>query len=214
MPLRRPSPQFDITRAFVLELAAFLSNPGDTSRREGFAGEPPSIPTLADLGPDALLQPVGEQVFVLALNTIAGNANINEATPAGWRFFAGTSPAKTVMGRVSRRQSSLPWRLTGVYYGDRVYAARQASLALEQLDEVRAADYEVRVLSIPGLNLEAFWLTAQNPGPADLVVPFPASPNQKLKILNQKVVYSLPTFLGTIRPLALLQLNAEPAYGS
>jgi hypothetical protein len=177
-------------------------------------------PSLQDLGqvddPDLIHDP--QPLFLLGLKEIAENAGVKAAKPAGWRFFAGRREGAIVMGKLSIRIPSEGWKLTAGNYGDRTWAVYQATLALEQLPQVKEADYDLRVLVIPGLNLEGFWLVAQppksgNPVLPDLVVPFPAMPDQPIVAIHRDPVYTMAEFLATIRPLARLRLTTEAKYG-
>ncbi|MBS1859515.1 MAG: hypothetical protein JST11_29340 [Acidobacteria bacterium] len=208
MPLLKPTLPAGIAEAFSKALPAFLSAPRETSISEKYVGEAPSLPTADDLDSRAILHAEAQEIFVLALTDAANAADIGKAVPAGWRLLAGDSAGKAVLGRVSRRGRPERWKLTATHYGGRVWQARQASSALDALREVREADYELRVLAVPGLNLEVFWLVARTPGSGDLVVPFPAKPDQPIGALNENPVYRLPDFLAIIRPLARMQLRA------
>jgi hypothetical protein len=216
MPLQRPTPPTDVAVAFFKGVPEFVSVAADGNIRQGYVGSEPAAPTLAELGSlgdPALIHDV-QQIFVLGLTDAADNAGAGAAAPAGWRFFAGNLPGKMLMGKVSRRTSSAGWKMTAAYYGDRVWAATQASKALEQLTQVQTGNYELRVLAVPGLNLEAFWLVAQQSGSGDLVVPFPAKPDQPIDALNREPVYTMANFLAAIRPVAQLRSIAVPLHGS
>jgi len=215
MAIKRPLAADEIAAAFAKQLPDFVRMPADDSSRpdlrEAYAGSEPDAPTLADLGPpgDRILRHDGQEVFVLGLNAAANNAGVGAMTSTGWRFFAGDQPGKMLMGRVARRNCPAGWKMTAGYYGDRVSDLYKASNALDGLPETRARDYELRVLTVSGLNLEAFWLVAKGSHPVDLVVPFPAMPNQPIEALNREPVYTMPNFLAAIRPVAQLRLLAE-----
>jgi hypothetical protein len=215
MPILKPTPPPAVEEAFSKGLPAYLSVP-DRNIVEQYAGTAPELPTLAELGlrEDAISYHNAQQVFVLALNDAVNAANANAATPAGWRLFAGNTVNKTMLGRVSSRQTLSSWKLTSAYYGERVWNSLQASRALDALPEVRAGNYELRVLTVPGLSLETFWLVAHTQGFTDLVVPFPAKPNQPISVLNEESIYKMPNFLAAIRPLILLRLKTQLAHGN
>jgi hypothetical protein len=212
MAILRPKPPIETTEAFSKALPAFLSRAGDSDVSvERFTGGEPAIPRLADLavpgGTPAGHDP--QQVFVLGLGEAAENAGIQAAKPIGWRLFAGSERGKTVLGNVSRRPE-VGWKMTACYYGDRAWEALDASRALDSLRPVESADYELRVLSLPGLNLEGFWLVAQKTGSEDLMVPFPAVPADAGSPQNEQGFFTMANFLAAIRPRALLQMHASP----
>lgn len=223
MSLLKPTPPEDVTAAFSSGLAEFLAGPsyGTAGKlvREGYAGAAPKIPTSADIsagGVPLIHDP--QQMFALGLSAAAQQA-ISSAAPAGWRLFAGDRQYFTVMGTVTQKPNTTTWNLSAAFYGDpvsrrdRVWDLVQASNGLAALPEVRNTDYELRILAAPGLNLEAFWLVAKTAG-SDLVVPFPAAPNQPIRELNTAPVYSMAQFLATIAPLAQRRASAPALTGS
>jgi|tagenome__1003787_1003787.scaffolds.fasta_scaffold19629976_1 hypothetical protein len=206
MPLNKPLPPPDIQEAFTNALPTFLRQDNDASRvAERFAGSPSTIPTLSqiDNGREDAFRHDGQQIFALTLNDVVNSSGIGAATPAGWRLFAGQGQGATVLGRVSRKSRD-GTKLTAVYYGNRAWEALQASLGLDSLAEIRQAEYELRVLTVPALNLEAFWLFSRSQGVEDLVVPFTPIPDQAPGGIRPDTVYTMANFLATIRPAAML----------
>ena len=218
MAIRKPTPPRDVVDAFLKQLPQFVWQSAETVFQR-YVGDP-KVPLLQELGqledPDLIHDP--QPLFLLGLREIAENTGVKAAKPAGWRFFAGRRAGAILMGKLSIRIPSEGWKLTAGNYGDRTWEVYQATLALDQLPQVKEADYELRVLVIPGLNLEGFWLVAQPPKPGDpvlpdLAVPFPGMPDQPNEALQRAPVYTLDQFLATIRPLAQLRLTAESKYG-
>jgi hypothetical protein len=206
MPLVSPEPPPEVLEAFSAGVRAFVrESTGEKVSKEAFAGEPPVIPTLADLGEGPYQ--AAQQTFLLALNDAADGAGGEKARPVGWRFFAGRSEDTALLGWVTRRGPQEPWRMTSASYGPRVWAALQEARALQDLPRIRGAEYQLRVLTVPGLHLEGFWMVAQAQGDPDLVAPFPASPNQTLRELNDQPVYTMPQFVETIAPIARQELH-------
>src|SRR3954467_6993287 len=193
MPLNKPLPPPDIQEAFTNALPTFLRQDNDASRvAERFAGSPSTIPTLSqiDNGREDAFRHDGQQIFALTLNDVVNSSGIGAATPDGWRFFAGQGQGATVLGRVSQKSRD-GTKLTAVYYGDRAWEALQASLGLDSLAEIRQADFDLRVLTIPGLNLEAFWLHSPSGEYEDLAVPFTPLPDQAAGAVQQQAVYTM-----------------------
>jgi hypothetical protein len=212
MSIVRPTPPSDLTAAFSVELPKFVAAPPDSIER--YVGSRPEIPTMADLGVStAELLHDAHQIFVLGLADAASATSLSAASSSGWRVFAGTAEGPVLMAKVASRQS-MGWKMTAAYYGDRVRAALRAALELDELPQVSSGDYELRVLTVPALNLDAFWLANQGTAGYDLIVPFPAAPNQLIAALNTQPVYTMPDFLAAIRPLAQLKGHALPLHGS
>jgi hypothetical protein len=205
---------------FIGGLPAFLNGTGPDGGPSGFiqafAGSPPDIPNAADV-PSGGSGATAQQVFVLTLDDAAINSGTVSPAAAGWRFLSNV-PGKlenAVLGRVIPDSTPPGWKLTAVYYGDRVKEALATSLHISgQPLSPQGNDYELRVLSVPGLNLEAFWLEAQTQGTEDVLIPFPAGPNQLITALRNKDEFTLPEFLAAIRPLAARLLKMGPGRGA
>jgi hypothetical protein len=194
--------------AFHSALPKFLANaPGLTS--QSYLGAPTYIPPPDLVGPAHNSQ----QVFLLTLNEAAFNNGSINPPSAGWRFFGGTSPNDTILGRTIQVLPSNAWKLAGVFYGDRVYQALTLSMHLEAFAQAANEEYELRLLALPGLNLEAFWLASQTAGSPDLVAPFPQKTGQLIQVL-QGDFYPMASFLALIRPLAAGLLAMAPKAGA
>src|ERR1035438_6006497 len=109
MAIVKPSPLADVTATCSAELPSFLSGPDFGSAGQlmaaKYAGNPPRIPTSADISSIAGILAIHEpqQVFVLRLGD-AVNQAIGSAVPAGWRLFAGNQKYNIVMCRVKQGQ--------------------------------------------------------------------------------------------------------------
>ena len=205
MPIVGPTPPAGVTNEFSTNLPTFLSGlaptPAFPIKQQGALGRAPLVPSFGEVSADPLHDP--QPVYVLDLRTPT-----LPQQPAFWRLFAGTEQYSSVMGRMTQKNAADPWKMTAAYYGDRtanrdrVWSILQATAALTSLPEVQSHDYELRVLAVPAINLEAFWLVRQGGGGPDLVVPFPETPNQPIPALNTARSYSMETFLQHIIPLA------------
>ncbi|MEO8372541.1 MAG: hypothetical protein ABI806_25365 [Candidatus Solibacter sp.] len=215
MSILKPQVPAAAEEAFSTQLADFVwPSQGDRPRTitQEYVGEMPRIPSLSDLrqSGDAALFHDAHHLYVLDLRDVADNADVISPRAAGWRFFAGNSPGNIVMATVKRKGDN--WRMTSSHYGERVWEMLEAVRALDQMTELEGGKYEVRVLTVPGLNLEVFWLTDKQAG-TDLAVPFPAPPKQPIEELNKYPVYTMTNFLAAIRPLARQRLAAGSKYG-
>jgi hypothetical protein len=208
--LIQPLPPQACATAFATELPMFLPGaPGLV--KQSYLGGKVAIPSEKQLG---TAPPVPQQVFQLSLNAAANNSGTIHPPSVGWRFLAGHGPTESVLGRMVQNPSTKAWKLTGVFFGERVWAAYVASESLSALPEAAKDDYELRVLAVPGLNLEAFWLVAQTAGSVDLIVPFPQGLDQIIPSLRAQNPYKLVTFLALIRPLAGGLLTMAAGYGA
>jgi hypothetical protein len=208
--LLKPTPPPEVTTAFEDGLITLLDGPNHGSAGQitdqYYVGGPPAIPSQADVGFVPGGPPPGhdpQQVFVLGLSDLATQPGTAAARQDGWRLFAGNSQGKTCLGRVVQLPTG-GWKLTSCFWGDRVWFALLASQALGTLAAVLPADYELRVLRIPGLNLEAFWLVAQPPGFGDLIVPFQAN----IPGLTKSGTIAIADFLSTIGPMVKQRMSS------
>jgi hypothetical protein len=213
MALITPIPPPAVTRAFREGLITLLAGPSHGSAgtilRQGNAGSNAAIPSQADVGLLGGITPEHDpqQIFALGLSHLASGSGMAAALPAGWRLYAGNAPGKICHGRVIERHPG-DWKLTACFWGDRVWNAFQESLGLRSLPAVQTANYELRLLAIAGLNLEAFWLVAQQSGLPDFVVPFPAAPLQPIPGLNVTGDIRMADFLSVVVPLAKQRMTA------
>jgi len=128
-----------------------------------------------DPPPTRLRIPMGQPYLSVGLRQLADGDEILRPAPAGWRFLLRSEPGQAeqaIAADVNTRAEGAP-KMTGVWRGMQIQKLAQAIDELEALPEVRAQDYELRILGIPGLHIEAFWLKPEAGGP-DLVVPFRA----------------------------------------
>jgi hypothetical protein len=217
MPIIRPTPPAGVTAEFTANLPKFVSSVAPTPafpiKQQNALGRLPEIPSFQSVSNDPLHDP--QPVFILDLST----PNIGPPKPAYWRVFAGTEQYSAIMGTMKQRNQSDLWKMTSAYYGDRtanhdrVWELLEATAALTTLAQVQTGTYELRVLAVPMLNLEAFWLAHVGGPGTDLVVPFPTAPNQPITVLNTAPVYTMAEFLAHVVPLARHTLAHQPYSG-
>jgi hypothetical protein len=122
-------------------------------------------------------------------------------TQVSWRYFA-TDDGQTnaVSGDVDL--SEVP-RVTSLSYGPEVLAALKASDSLDKIAALPADDFEPRLLRIPGLLLECFWLTPMlQPESVEPAWVVPYHTVLKTQTLDKTRAYESAEFLDIIRPLA------------
>jgi hypothetical protein len=209
MAIVNPLPAPTVTAAFATHVDAFIEPPMGATVR--YVGNQPQIPAPADIRIGAALNTYSQQMFTLRLDDLVNNAGFSAAVPSGWRVYAANGAGRSVFGNVVQRLGPTPWRLVSISYGPRVWDGYLQAQSLGTLAQVEKDDYELRVVAIPGLNLEVFWLVSRGSGLEDWVVPSPASPNQLIEGLNTAPAYTASNFFAIIRPIAI-QRSASPAY--
>ncbi len=205
MPITRPCAPLSATAALIEGLPAFLSGPNpDPARKivkQAIVGSSFQIPTADDLNfkvgevPTAIPDYNPIHVFVLKVGDITKGLGAGAAISSGWRFFVGDPGGRVVMAWVARRPPSGMWKLAATFYGPGVAAALNASQALLPPD---SGAYELRMITVPSLSLEAFHLKAQTAGSEDLFVPFPNATAQHLPDLRAAPLFKETAFLTAI----------------
>ena len=145
-----------------------------------------------DPSPDNLRQQQYWQwTFTLGLEELAkANAKLPDAA-VGWRYEIGDGSGQALSATVDSKN-----KLVGLSRGPAVSSSLSVASELRTLPEAAEDDYEIRLLTIPGLLTEAFWLKSLDNKP-DLIVPF--STAQKLRLGHP---YHSEVFLNIMRPLA------------
>jgi hypothetical protein len=217
MPLLTPNAPNACLAAFSDGLSAFLpGGPPGTVVSEKFVGATPFIPSSADVRTSGGQPNITAVIrtFVLSLTDAANNTGQISPNPAGWSIFAGDANDRTVVGRMV--QQGQTWKLVAVQYGDIVWQTMSASRQLNTAPPVpvQIKDYELRLLLIPGLNLQVFWLAAQDPLLPDLVFQTPAGVTPVPPMGTLPAPMEMPHFLADIRPRAASLLTLRGGYGA
>jgi hypothetical protein len=216
MALLTPTPPDTVSAAFSSGLPAFLSGgPAGTVVSEKYVGKAPPIPSLVDVSTPGGITNVTSalEAFVLTLQDAANNTGVISPAATGWIFFAGDANNKTVLGRLVQRRHA--WKLVAVHYGPVIWETMLVSvnLAKTQPAVVPAGNYDLRLLAVPGLNLEVFWLAAQTPGSSDWIIPTPTDPSVPSPPLAPSP-QPMQTFLAQIGPQAVSALSMASGYGA
>jgi hypothetical protein len=207
MPVLRPTPPDDVTRAYEEGLRTLLSPP----IRSKYVGDPALIPTRPDVipaGTNQLFQSP-QQVYVLGLSHLECEPDIKDARFDSWRLFTPTNAGKTAFTRIAHRHGK--WKLTALFYGVRVPQLLKTTTDIDQLPAVQKGDFEFRVLAIPSLNKEYAWLSAKTPDTTDVIVPLANARTLLVPDTNVPAPQSLevPDFLSTIASLVKKRMSAR-----
>ncbi len=129
-----------------------------------------------DPSPDNLRQQQYWQwTFTLGLEELAkANAKLPGAA-VGWRYVIGDGSGQALSATVDSKN-----KLVGLSRGPAVSSSLNVASELRTLPEAAEDDYEIRLLTIPGLLTEAFWLKSKDNKKSDLIVPFFTA--QKLRL--------------------------------
>ena len=140
----------------------------DLSRNRAFR-----TPALRNAtGPLQLTEP--HQVFTLGLTDLAAGKGLDAAKPTGWRYLVQEgdnvlASAETVAGPREEQVFS------AFNEGRFVDSSAKAMRAAREFPEVGQGGFELRLLSVPGLYVQALWLHDPQ-GKGDLLQPLAPSP--------------------------------------
>jgi hypothetical protein len=160
MPINTPEPPGDAIEAVRQTMAR--RRPRARLPRPGL--EAPAAPTSVS---------APQRVFTAGLEALTGEGAIEEIAQAtGWRFLVEEGREPVAAAEVQdQTRAAVPAQLTE---GPFVRSTAEGLEAAEALEPVRVADFELRLLRVPALNLLALWL--HTAGPDDLFVPLEPAP--------------------------------------
>lgn len=164
----------------------------------------------------------GHCVYSVGLDTIKGLEKLDSInTPLYWRFLARGEGAATGAACLATHESSkLPPKVMAALNGPEVAEILETAENLNTLPEITGNPnhhYELRVLRIPALCLEAFWLKSLTGTPEeDLIVPYGLVAKDKHTIklpggtsLKKDQAYPVAKFLEDIQSAARHRCDAE-----
>jgi hypothetical protein len=169
----------------------------DRTRRALAAGVADYLNKGDPLGRALIRASQGLHVFTLRLQDVLAGEGIRGAKSAGWRFLAGSPLGPAIAGDVIEPGQGAQPKMTSVSRDPLISRAIRAIHEVETLPEVQTSDYELLVLRIPGLLVEAFWLKSRTGAP-DLMVPV-LTRSRKLEAMR---AYALDDFMDVARGLA------------
>lgn len=139
-----------------------------------------------------------QKVYVLGLQQIINGPPLGEQNFVGWRYLTDIAPDLAVAGHISQ-QNTAP-TFAGLAYGRQLTTAIRASGEVETRPEIAQGNYELRLLRIPGLLVDAYWLHWANDigSDRDFVLPYDAISME----LDSEKLYQMNEFLDAIRGLA------------
>ena len=141
-------------------------------------------------------QKQGLKVWVLALEDLSNGAGLNGARHVGWGFLAGSPAGRPIAAQITASGAGQKQELTAVAQGPEVGLLMQSMHDAQSMAALQNDSYELELLRIPGILVEAFWMRASQG--ADLVVPF----HTTSKELQNMRTYAIDEFTSVARSLA------------
>jgi hypothetical protein len=173
MPITIPKPSEEAQRA-LKEGAALLTDDDLLARR--------------------LIQaPVGLHLLTMTLSEIG--ALPLRPREAGWRFLASDGKGSIISGEVSPTPKG-PWRLNSVSRDPAAMAPLQTAEQIERLPDLQGRDFELSVLRVPGVLLEAIVLKPKGGGD-DFIIPV-LTPSIELRLSQ---MYGGGDFISTMQAI-------------
>lgn len=126
-----------------------------------------AFPPLRDVEREILELVAPHQVFTLGLDAVLGQG-MQEAQPTGWRFLVGDGRRILASAEVAAGPDQSP----SLNYGSYVNATAEAIDWIEELPDIAAGSFELRLLKVPALYVAAAWLVDDR----SLVVPLAPAP--------------------------------------
>ncbi|MBL8290683.1 MAG: hypothetical protein JNN08_02540 [Bryobacterales bacterium] len=153
MPVNRPVPPPEVTAALLKGLREYTS---------------PRDPLLS-LPPEAWL---ALKVFSLQIEDIIQKGGLAAAKPAGWRFLVdgGEASGGPAAADVAEAATGGQPRMISLLRDPLITNAIQSVHIVERMEQWKSQEYELRVVRIPGILVEAVWLFSPV-GEPDWVIP-------------------------------------------
>lgn len=182
MSLRKSAPPVEYTRAHIAGLGDFIDPSTSLGslllhNSEAYAVHNLVLKKIVEAGPTVPLATLTQE--------------------GGMRFMAGDLSQSGASHVGSTKQGVAP-TVTGFSDEPEVGDAIDALRAVGAMPEAGAADFQLRILRVPWLRFEAFWLHSAN-GQEDLVVPYSGFP--RIARLTTMTPYPASEFLNAIRKL-------------
>lgn len=164
----------------------------------------PSPISAMDLAAEPLEVGQPHPVYDLSAEDIANGRGLDAARLTGERYIVGTPGAAVAAGELVPGGPGGAPELANLNYGRFVQGTVDALGRLEQLDEVKSHDYEVRVLRSAAVFLFAIWLKPKS-GRPDILYPLDPAP-PPLEALRP---YAPEAVLEAVAPIAQRRVD-EP----
>jgi hypothetical protein len=143
-----------------------------------------------------------QKLYVLGLEQIVSGASPGDDIFMGWRYLKGIGPDMAIAALAHQEPGGVA-SFTGITGGPQIAKAVRAAEGLPTMPGAPDGTYETRLLSIPGLLTDCFWLRSQSGG-SDWVIPFDTVATG----IQEKHFYPMDAFLALARPLASARVAA------
>jgi hypothetical protein len=136
-------------------------------------------------------------IYDLRADEVAAGGGLESAHPAGYRYLVRSGGSAVAAGEVATDEQGAATSLSTLNYGQFVAGTADAVAKLEDLDAVKAHQYELRLLRFSAAYVMALWLKSQEEG-KDIIYPLAPAPSP----LKADTPYSPDEFFAAVVPLA------------
>jgi hypothetical protein len=134
-------------------------------------------------------------VFTLTLADLLDQSRDLQPKSAGWRFMTADESGNPVVGEVTATGREAP-QMTSLSTDDRMRDTVRLTREIPESPRMQQ-DHELRMLRMPGVLVDAFWLKSSSPG-NDFYIPALTCTDD----LTVGEFYSTESFFAAVRPLA------------
>ncbi|MFF4010648.1 hypothetical protein [Streptomyces sp. NPDC001717] len=193
-------------------MAIHYASPPDNSRQIALTGlehlaefaQDARAVDLMGLQADNLELSVPHAMHVARLDELAARRPLGESAITGWRYLASRGSRVLASTELSVDTDGRPTGLEQVNMGPYVESTAQALADLSENDEIRAGNYELRILKIPGLCAVVLWLSPTD-SERNLFVPLAPAPDY----LEAGRIYREDEMLAALEGPARLRLEFD-----
>lgn len=159
--------------------------------------------SLAVAERNAMTSSVPHPVYQLTLADLAEGRGLDAARRVGWRYLLEDGSHQVLGFAETSDEAADGVQLRALNTGRFGQATRDAVEAAEHLGFVARDDFEVRVLRVPALSLNALWLAGDRDTVEDALVPLSPTPAEILPGAPTRAA----ELLDKLRPLARRRLG-------
>jgi hypothetical protein len=156
---------------------------------------------MAETAPQDLTVAAPHPVYFVELTALARGELLSAVKLAGWRYILLDGERPLAAAELTVKGGDQKLEFSHMNHGPFVGSTVEGIGLAEKLDEVRVANYELRLLDIPSLYIVALWLSAEQ----NLIIPLPPCP----RMLTAYRTYTEEQFIIATRNEAIARLGFE-----
>jgi hypothetical protein len=140
------------------------------------------------------------RVYFVGADDVAAGKLLGAARLTGWRYIVLAREKPLFAAELSFVAEGKPLEFSHTNAGPYVVGTIKGVRVAEGLEDIRAGDFELRLLEVPSLSLNALWLHAEG---RDFLLPMPPAPTE----LTPYHLYTEEEVLGSLRAPAAKRMQ-------